>query len=30
VQWDAFAEVRDRVDPQRLFTNAYLDRVLGR
>jgi len=29
-QWNAFAEVRDRVDPQRLFTNAYLDRVLGR
>jgi len=28
-QWGAFAAVRDRVDPRRLFTNAYLDRVLG-
>jgi FAD/FMN-containing dehydrogenase len=24
-----FLAVRDRVDPDRLFTNAYLDRVLG-
>ena len=23
------ARVRDRVDPDRAFTNAYLDRVLG-
>lgn len=27
--WDDFARVRDRVDPHRLFTNDYLDRVLG-
>lgn len=26
--WDRFAAVRDRLDPDRLFTNAYLDRVL--
>ncbi|MGN6129417.1 MAG: D-arabinono-1,4-lactone oxidase, partial [Nocardioidaceae bacterium] len=26
---DDFRVVRDRVDPDRLFTNAYLDRVLG-
>ncbi len=26
---DDFRAVRDRVDPDRLFTNAYLDRVLG-
>jgi FAD/FMN-containing dehydrogenase len=24
-----FVAVRDRLDPDRLFTNAYLDRVLG-
>lgn len=28
-EWDRFAEVRDRLDPQRRFANAYLDRVLG-
>ena len=27
--WADFAAVRDRVDPDRLFTNRYLDRVLG-
>jgi FAD-linked oxidoreductase len=28
-QWDAFIEVRDRLDPHRVFGNAYLERVLG-
>ena len=28
-QWDAFAAVRDRLDPDRTFANPYLDRVLG-
>jgi L-gulonolactone oxidase len=28
-QWERFLAVRDRLDPQRRFTNAYLDRVLG-
>ncbi|HTN80668.1 MAG TPA: D-arabinono-1,4-lactone oxidase [Acidimicrobiales bacterium] len=28
-QWDVFQKVRDQVDPQRVFTNPYLDRVLG-
>jgi FAD-linked oxidoreductase len=27
--WDRFAEVRERLDPNRLFRNDYLDRVLG-
>jgi L-gulonolactone oxidase len=27
--WDAFVSVRDRLDPERRFGNAYLDRVLG-
>ncbi|WP_433665782.1 D-arabinono-1,4-lactone oxidase [Nocardia sp. CA-136227] len=27
--WDQFAAVRDRLDPQRRFTNAYVSRVLG-
>jgi L-gulonolactone oxidase len=27
--WHAFAAVRDRLDPDRLFTNGYLRRVLG-
>jgi L-gulonolactone oxidase len=27
--WDAFMAVRDRLDPNRLFGNAYLERVLG-
>jgi L-gulonolactone oxidase len=28
-EWDRFAAVRDRVDPERLFQNAYTQRVLG-
>jgi FAD/FMN-containing dehydrogenase len=28
-QWDQFAVVRDRLDPDRTFANPYLDRVLG-
>ena len=28
-RWDDFQRVRERVDPDRLFTNGYLDRVLG-
>lgn len=28
-QWDAFIAVRDRLDPHRVFGNAYLERVLG-
>jgi len=28
-EWDRFARVRDRLDPERRFTNAYLGRVLG-
>jgi len=28
-RWDEFAAIRDRLDPDRLFTNAYLKRVLG-
>ncbi len=28
-RWADFAAVRDRVDPDRVFTNRYLDRVLG-
>ncbi|MEV0296136.1 D-arabinono-1,4-lactone oxidase [Nocardia sp. NPDC050710] len=27
--WDRFAEVRRRFDPKGMFTNPYLDRVLG-
>ena len=27
--WDAFTALRDRLDPERRFANAYLDRVLG-
>lgn len=27
--WDRFADVRDRLDPQRVFTNQYVRRVLG-
>ena len=27
--WDKFLAVRDRLDPDRRFTNPYLDRVLG-
>ena len=28
-QWDAFQEIRARLDPQGCFANPYLDRVLG-
>jgi L-gulono-1,4-lactone dehydrogenase len=28
-EWNSFQAVRDRVDPNRTFTNPYLDRVLG-
>ena len=28
-RFDAFLAARDRLDPARVFTNAYLDRVLG-
>lgn len=28
-EWDRFLAVRDRLDPDRRFTNPYLDRVLG-
>lgn len=28
-QWNDFAVVRDRVDPERTFANPYLERVLG-
>jgi L-gulonolactone oxidase len=28
-RWAEFRAVRDRLDPDRLFTNAYLRRVLG-
>ena len=28
-EWDRFAAVRDRLDPNRTFTNDYLRRVLG-
>jgi L-gulono-1,4-lactone dehydrogenase len=28
-RWAEFQAMRDRLDPDRLFTNAYLDRVLG-
>jgi FAD-linked oxidoreductase len=27
--WQEFRAMRDRLDPDRVFTNAYLDRVLG-
>jgi L-gulonolactone oxidase len=27
--WDKFLAVRDRLDPGRMFGNAYLERVLG-
>ncbi len=27
--WQEFQALRDRLDPDRIFTNAYLDRVLG-
>ena len=28
-QWDRFQAVRDRLDPDRRFANAHLERVLG-
>jgi FAD/FMN-containing dehydrogenase len=28
-RWSEFQAMRDRLDPDRLFTNPYLDRVLG-
>jgi L-gulonolactone oxidase len=28
-EWDRFAALRARLDPDRRFANAYLDRVLG-
>ena len=28
-EWERFSMLRDRVDPDRRFANAYLDRVLG-
>ncbi len=28
-EWDHFAVIRDRLDPDRTFANPYLDRVLG-
>lgn len=28
--WEAFQDVRKRLDPRGMFSNAYLDRVLGR
>jgi FAD-linked oxidoreductase len=29
-QWDRFISVRNRMDPRGMFSNAYLDRVLGK
>ncbi len=29
-EWERFAAVRQRLDPRRVFTNDYVDRVLGR
>ena len=29
-RWEDFQAIRNRLDPDRIFTNAYLDRVLGR
>jgi FAD-linked oxidoreductase len=28
-RWPDFAAIRDRIDPERIFTNPYLERVLG-
>ena len=28
-RWQDFQVMRDRLDPDRVFTNPYLDRVLG-
>jgi hypothetical protein len=28
-EWDVFGALRDRLDPERRFANAHLDRVLG-
>ena len=27
--FDRFVEIRNRLDPDRMFTNSYLERVLG-
>jgi L-gulono-1,4-lactone dehydrogenase len=29
-EFDAFVALRDRLDPEGRFTNAHLDRILGR
>jgi FAD/FMN-containing dehydrogenase len=29
-EWERFQSVRRRLDPAGVFTNAYLDRVLGK
>ncbi len=29
-RWQEFLDLRERLDPERVFTNPYLDRVLGR
>jgi L-gulonolactone oxidase len=29
-QWDVFQAVRNQVDPQRMFSNQYLETVLGK
>jgi FAD/FMN-containing dehydrogenase len=28
-EWDRFAAVRDRLDPERVFLNDYTQRILG-
>ena len=28
-RWDRFVEIRNKLDPDRMFSNEYLDRVLG-
>ena len=28
-EWERFRVARDHADPERVFTNAYLERVLG-
>jgi L-gulonolactone oxidase len=28
-RWEGFQKIRQELDPDRMFTNAYLDRVLG-
>jgi L-gulonolactone oxidase len=29
-KWDLFQSVRNQVDPKRVFSNAYLETVLGK